>query len=96
MKKNKNITRGRPKNSGVVSRPLTKEEIKRLLSVTLHGGQRTATAQRNHALLMFGFYTAARIGELCSLQVKDVWENNEVASSVLFQKTKTKRAGGFL
>jgi len=89
---NKNITRGRPKNSGVVSRALTPDEVKRLLNVTLHSGASGKNSQRNHVLLCFGFYTGARISEILSLRVADVMENNQISSSVLFQVTKSRRS----
>ena len=93
MARNKKISSpGRPKNSGVTSRALTSDEVKRLLTFTLHNEERKAQAERNHVLLSFGIYTCARISEIVGLRLRDILENGKVATSVVFQKTKSKKS----
>ena len=93
---NKKISKGRPKNSGVVARALSKAEVRRLLATTRDSGklnqEQSQSGLRNEALLLTGFHTCGRISEICSLSVSDVLENGKVASSVLFRKTKSKKA----
>jgi integrase/recombinase XerD len=93
MVTNKKISSpGRPKNSGMTCRALTRDEVKRLLTFTLHNEERQGQAERNHALLQFGIFTCARISEITGLRLRDVLENGKVSSSVVFQRTKSKKS----
>jgi len=96
MVKLSNVSKGRPLNSGVVSRALTKTEVRRLLTMTRskkeHQSSSNQSNIRNEALLYTGIHTTARISELCGLKVSDVLDNGSISTSVLFRKTKSKKS----
>jgi site-specific recombinase XerD len=77
--------RGRPKNSGVPSRALSKKEIDRLRNV-LQGSRRNH--HRNIALVELALGTGCRINELCSLQISDVVFRGKVKNEFVLGTTK--------
>ena len=84
--------RGRPKNTGVTSRALSREEIKRLLTVTQHTNAQSGNAFRNAVMVQFGIYTSARISEIANVKIKDVIEDDKVSNSIVFSQTKSKKS----
>ena len=51
----------------------------------------TGTFQvRNRGLFMLGVSTGWRISELLSLQIRDVWQNRQPVSDLLFEKSIVK------
>ena len=67
------------------SRPLTELEIQNIIQAFT--GQYEL---RNRTLFLLGLNTGARISELLSLNVEDVWRYNRPVDIIYFQKRHTK------
>ena len=67
------------------SRPLTELEIQNIIQAFTGKYE-----LRNRALFLLGLNTGARISELLSLNVEDVWRYNRPVDIIYFQKRHTK------
>ena len=67
------------------TRPLDNDEIRRV-STCFTG----TYAVRNRGLFMLGVSTSARISELLSLMIGDVYQNRSAVTDLLFQRTIVK------
>ncbi len=75
------------------SRPLNEFEIQAILSACDSTRQQAFTGKyelRNRTLFLLGLNTGARISELLSLNVEDVWRYNRPVDIIYFQKRHTK------
>lgn len=80
--------RGRPKGSGRPARPLTEEEVEKVLAVAAQNGG--GTTSRDFALVATLFLTGMRVGECVSLPWKTVAPEGLVLDSFVLDKHSTK------